>query len=110
MSFELIIRLSDIKEGLCVIGLIGLFTTFTVALIALIGDAIKIRIVSILFGIFFLILILTGMIMPNTEQYLAIKLAEENTPKTAEEALEIIKKSKIEYHHIRAEQYKGQKE
>ena len=102
MSFELIIRLSDIKEGLCVIGWIGLFSIFIVAVI---GDAFKTRIVPILFGLFFLILLLTGIIMPGTEKYLASKMAKENPPKTAEEALEIIKKSQIDYHHLRAEQY-----
>ena len=47
-----------------------------------------------------------GVLVPTTDQYLATCLYNENPPKTAEQTLEIIKKARMDYHHLRAEQYK----
>ena len=97
MSFELIIRLTDIKVLLILLGGgasamcgIMMFEGHKLAIIPLFLAA---------------ICVVIGLIMPTTEQYLSLQMAKENPPKTAEETLEIIKKSQIDYHHLRAEQY-----
>ena len=69
-------------------------------------DCFRVRIFPIIWGILFMVLFLTGIRLPTTEQYLAMKMAKENPPKTAEQTLEIIKKARMDYHHLRAEQYK----
>ncbi len=99
MSFELIMRLTEIKVILILLGSVA----FALCGIGM-SEGHRWAIIPLFLA---LIGVVIGLIMPNTEQYLSLQIAKENPPKTAEETLEIIKKSQIDYHHLRAEQYKG---
>ncbi len=99
MSMEIIVRLSEIKGVLCFVGAVGLMILSFVT----IEEYFRNYIVPTILGIILVLTSLVGLVIPTTEQYLALQMAKENPPKTAEETLEIIKKSQIDYHHLRAE-------